>query len=122
VAIGPLLDAYLPAMPRCRPFHVRIVRVNNTISISSATGRQFFGGAFSDRSAGNAWGYSACRSSARIVAIAFSTTADEVQWLRFVRASAAVFHVICWRSCDVYHVDELGRRMAIVTLVMLASP
>ena len=129
VAIGPLsLDAYLPAMPSMADaFHVGIVRINNTISIylvAYGIG-QFFGGAFSDQIGRKRIGLIGLSIFVLAsLAIAFSTTAEEVQWLRFVQAIGGGFStVICMAIVrDVYHVDELGRRMAMVTLIMLASP
>jgi len=129
VAIGPLsLDAYLPAMPAMADaFHVGIVRINYTISVylvAYGIG-QFFGGAFSDQIGRKRIGLIGLSIfMLASLAIAFSTTAEEVQWLRFVQAIGGGFStVICMAIVrDVYHVDELGRRMAMVTLVMLASP
>jgi MFS transporter, DHA1 family, multidrug resistance protein len=129
VAIGPLsLDAYLPAMPAMADaFHVGIVRINNTISVylvGYGLG-QFFGGAFSDQIGRKRIGLIGLSIfTVASLAIGFATTVDQVQWLRFVQAIGGGFStVICMAIVrDVYHVDELGRRMAMVTLVMLASP
>jgi DHA1 family bicyclomycin/chloramphenicol resistance-like MFS transporter len=129
VAVGPLsLDAYLPAMPAMADaFHVGIVRINNTISVylvGYGLG-QFFGGAFSDQIGRKRIGLIGLTIfTLASLAIAFSTTVNEAQWLRFVQAIGGGFStVICMAIVrDVYHVEELGRRMAMVTLVMLASP
>jgi MFS transporter, DHA1 family, multidrug resistance protein len=129
VAIGPLsLDAYLPAMPAMADaFHVGIVRINNTISVylvGYGVG-QFFGGAFSDQIGRKRIGLIGLTIfMLSSLAIAFSTTVEQVQALRFVQAIGGGFStVICMAIVrDVYHVDELGRRMAMVTFVMLASP
>ena len=129
VAIGPLsLDAYLPAMPAMADaFHVGIVRINNTISIylvGYGLG-QFFGGAFSDQIGRKRIGLIGLTIfMLASLAIAFSTTVEQAQSLRFVQAIGGGFStVICMAIVrDVYHVDELGRRMAMVTLIMLASP
>jgi DHA1 family bicyclomycin/chloramphenicol resistance-like MFS transporter len=129
VAIGPLsLDAYLPAMPAMADaFHVGIVRINNTISIylvGYGLG-QFFGGAFSDQIGRKRIGLIGLAIfMLASLAIAFSTTVEQAQSLRFVQAIGGGFStVICMAIVrDVYHVDELGRRMAMVTLIMLASP
>jgi DHA1 family bicyclomycin/chloramphenicol resistance-like MFS transporter len=108
-------------------FHVGIVRINYTISVylvAYGIG-QFFGGAFSDQIGRKRIGLIGLSIfMLASLAIAFSTTAEEVQWLRFVQAIGGGFStVICMAIVrDVYHVDELGRRMAMVTLVMLASP
>lgn len=129
VAIGPLsLDAYLPAMPAmAETFGVGIVKLNNTISIylvGYGLG-QFFGGAFSDqigrkRIALIGLGIFAGAS----LLIALATTIGQVQWLRFLQAIGGGFStVICMAIVrDVYPVEQLGKRMAMVTLVMLASP
>jgi DHA1 family bicyclomycin/chloramphenicol resistance-like MFS transporter len=129
VAIGPLsLDAYLPAMPAMADaFHVGIVRINNTISVylvGYGLG-QFFGGAFSDQIGRKRIGLIGLSIfTLASLAIGFATTVEQVQWLRFVQAIGGGFStVICMAIVrDVYHVEELGRRMAMVTLVMLASP
>jgi len=129
VAIGPIsLDAYLPAMPAMADaFHVGIVRLNNTISIylvGYGFG-QFFGGAFSDQIGRKRIGLIGLAIFALAsLAIAFATSVEQAQALRFVQAIGGGFStVICMAIVrDVYPVEELGRRMAMVTLVMLASP
>lgn len=129
VAIGPLsLDAYLPAMPAmAESFGVGIVRLNNTISIyliGYGLG-QFFGGAFSDQVGRKRVGTIGLSVFALAsVAIAFAQTVGQMQLLRFVQAVGGGFStVICWAIVrDAYPVEELGRRMAMVTLIMLASP
>lgn len=129
VAIGPLsLDAYLPAMPAmAESFGVGIVKLNNTISIylvGYGLG-QFFGGAFSDqigRKRIALIGLVVFAGASLLIALA--TTIAQVQWLRFLQAIGGGFStVICMAIVrDVYPVEELGKRMAMVTLVMLASP
>ncbi len=129
VAIGPLsLDAYLPAMPAMADaFGVGIVQVNNTISVylvGYGFG-QFFGGAISDQIGRKRIGLSGLAIfAAASVLIGFATSIEQVQWLRFIQAIGGGFAtVICMALVrDVYPVDELGKRMAMVTLVMLASP
>ena len=129
VAIGPLsLDAYLPAMPAmAEAFGVGIVQLNNTISIylvGYGLG-QFFGGAFSDQIGRKRIGLIGLAIfTLASIAIAFAHTVDQVQWLRFVQAIGGGFStVICMAIVrDVYPVKEIGRRMAMVTLIMLASP
>jgi len=129
VAIGPIsLDAYLPAMPAMADaFHVGIVRLNNTISIylvGYGFG-QFFGGAISDQIGRKRIGLIGLAIFALAsLAIAFATSAEQAQALRFIQAIGGGFStVICMAIVrDVYPVEELGRRMAMVTLVMLASP
>lgn len=129
VAIGPLsLDAYLPAMPvMAEAFGVGIVKLNNTISVylvGYGIG-QFFGGAFSDQIGRKRIGLIGLGIfTLASISIAFATTVEQVQWLRFVQAIGGGFStVICMAIVrDVYPVEELGKRMAMVTLVMLASP
>jgi DHA1 family bicyclomycin/chloramphenicol resistance-like MFS transporter len=129
VAIGPLsLDAYLPAMPAmAESFGVNIVRINNTISIylvGYGLG-QFLGGAFSDQLGRKRIGTIGLSIFALAsVAIGFAHSVEQMQWLRFVQAIGGGFStVICMAIVrDVYPVEELGKRMAMVTLIMLASP
>jgi MFS transporter, DHA1 family, multidrug resistance protein len=129
VAIGPLsLDAYLPAMPAmAKALNVSIVRMNDTISmylVGFGIG-QFFGGAFSDQIGRKRVGMiGLVIFMLASIAIGVSTTVEQVQWFRFVQAIGGGFAtVICMAIVrDVYPVHELGKRMAMVTLVMLASP
>jgi DHA1 family bicyclomycin/chloramphenicol resistance-like MFS transporter len=129
VAVGPIsLDAYLPAMPAMADtFHAGIVRLNNTISIylvGYGFG-QFFGGAFSDQIGRKRIGLIGLAIFAlSALAIALATSVEQAQALRFIQAIGGGFStVICMAIVrDVYPVEELGRRMAMVTLVMLASP
>jgi DHA1 family bicyclomycin/chloramphenicol resistance-like MFS transporter len=129
VALGALsLDAYLPAMPAmAETFHVDMVAMNNTISlylVGYGFG-QFFGGAFSDQIGRKRVGLIGLSVFAvAAVAIGFAKNVLEVELLRFVQAIGGGFStVICWAIVrDVYPVDELGKRMAMVMLVMLASP
>jgi DHA1 family bicyclomycin/chloramphenicol resistance-like MFS transporter len=129
IAIGPLsLDAYLPAMPAmAEAFGVGIVRINDTISVylvGYGLG-VFFGGSFSDQVGRKRIGLIGLTTfTLASLAIGFATTVDQVQWLRFIQAIGGGFStVICMAIVrDVYPIEQLGRRMAMVTLVMLASP
>jgi DHA1 family bicyclomycin/chloramphenicol resistance-like MFS transporter len=129
IAIGPLsLDAYLPAMPAmAEAFGVNIVAVNNTISIylvGYGLG-QFFGGAFSDQIGRKRIGLIGLAIfTLASIAIGFAHSVEQVQWLRLIQAIGGGFStVICMAIVrDVYPVAEIGRRMATVTLIMLASP
>ena len=129
IAIGPLsLDAYLPAMPAmAETFGVPIVVLNNTISVYLVGYgiSQFFGGAFSDQIGRKRIGLIglAVFTSASIL-IALAQSIEQVQWLRFLQALGGGFStVICMAIVrDVYPISELGRRMAMMTLIMLASP
>ena len=129
IAIGPLsLDAYLPAMPAmAAAFDVPIVALQDTISIYLVGYgiSQLFGGAFSDQIGRKRIGLIGLSvfTTASIL-IAFATSIEQVQWLRFMQALGGGFStVICMAIVrDVYPVEELGRRMAMMTLIMLASP
>lgn len=129
VAIGPLsIDMYLPAMPAmAQALDVGIVRMNDTLSVylvGYGIG-QFFGGAFSDQIGRKPVGVLGLAVFVLAsMAIGVATTVEQVQWCRFVQAIGAGFGtVICMAIVrDVYPVQELGKRMAMVTLVMLASP
>ena len=129
VALGALsLDTYLPAMPvMAQAFGVNIVQLNNTISVylvGYGLG-QFFGGAFSDQIGRKRIGLIGLSIfTAACIAISFAHTVEQVEWLRFLQAIGGGFStVICMAIVrDVYPISELGRRMAMVMLVMLASP
>ena len=129
IAIGALsLDAYLPAMPAmAKSFGVGNVAMNNTISmylVGYGLG-QFFGGSFSDQIGRKRIGLIGLAIfAAASVAIGFATTVEQVQWLRLVQAIGGGFStVICMAIVrDVYPVEQIGRRMSMVLLTMLASP
>jgi DHA1 family bicyclomycin/chloramphenicol resistance-like MFS transporter len=129
IAIGPLsLDAYLPAMPAmAETFGVPIVALNNTISVYLVGYgiSQFLGGTFSDQIGRKRVGLIGL--AVFIIAsvlLAFAETIEQAQWLRFIQALGGGFStVICMAIVrDVYPIAELGRRMAMMTLIMLASP
>ncbi|HET7132133.1 MAG TPA: MFS transporter [Gammaproteobacteria bacterium] len=129
IAIGALsLDAYLPAMPAmAQSFGVDSVAMSHTISmylVGYGLG-QFFGGSFSDQIGRKRIGLIGLSIFAvAAVAIGFATTVEQVQWLRLVQAIGGGFStVICMAIVrDVYPVEEIGRRMSMVLLTMLASP
>ena len=128
-ALGPLsVDAYLPAFPEiARDFGVSIVSVQNTLSaflIGYALG-QFFGGSFSDQIGRKRIGYIGlgayiCAS----LAIAFAGNVHQMLVLRFFQAIGGGFStVICMASVrDVYPIEQLGRRFATVTMIVLCAP
>lgn len=129
VAIGPLsLDMYLPAMPAmAESFDVPIVSLNNTISIYLVGFglSQFLGGAFSDQIGRKRVGLTGL--AIFIVAslmFAFAKTIEQAQMLRFVQAFGGGFcTVICMAIVrDVYPLAELGKRMAMMSVIMLACP
>jgi DHA1 family bicyclomycin/chloramphenicol resistance-like MFS transporter len=129
IAIGPLsLDAYLPAMPAmAETFGVPIVALNNTISVYLVGYgiSQFLGGTFSDQIGRKRIGLIGLAIFITAsVAISFAQTIEQVQWLRFTQAFGGGFStVICMAIArDVFPLRELGRRMAMITLIMLASP
>lgn len=129
VALGPLsMDAYLPAIPlMAADFGVSIVSVNNTLSVflmGYAAG-QFFGGAFSDQIGRKRIGYLGLSVYvATTFAMAFVETVDQMLWLRFFQAIGGGFStVICMASVrDIYPLEELGRRFATVTMIVLVAP
>lgn len=129
IALGPLsLDAYLPAMPQMAlAFGVGTVELNNTIStylIGYGFG-QFFGGAFSDQIGRKRIGLIGLGVfAAATIAIMAAQTIGQVQWLRFVQAIGGGFStVICMAAVrDVYPVEQLGRKFATVTMIMLLAP
>ena len=129
VALGPLsMDAYLPAMPAmAAAFGVSIVSLNNTLSvflIGYAVG-QFFGGSFSDQVGRKRIGYAGLvLYIIASVGVAFARDVDQMLVLRFVQAIGGGFStVICMASVrDVYPIEELGRRFATITMIVLVAP
>jgi DHA1 family bicyclomycin/chloramphenicol resistance-like MFS transporter len=129
VALGPLsMDAYLPAIPAiAEAFGVSIVSVNNTLSvflIGYAVG-QFFGGAFSDQVGRKRIGYVGLSLYVLAAfAIAFSQSVEQMLVLRFLQAVGGGFStVICMATVrDVYPLEELGKRFATITMIVLVAP
>jgi DHA1 family bicyclomycin/chloramphenicol resistance-like MFS transporter len=129
VALGPLsMDAYLPAIPlMAADFGVGIVAVNNTLSVflvGYALG-QFFGGSFSDQVGRKRIGYLGLSVYiATTLAMAFVDTVEHMLALRFLQAIGGGFStVICMASVrDVYPIEELGKRFATVTMIVLVAP
>jgi len=122
------MDAYLPAIPlMAEDFGVSIVTVNNTLSvflIGYAIG-QFFGGAFSDQVGRKPIGYIGLSVYiATTFAMSFVNTVDQMNVLRLFQAIGGGFStVICMASVrDVYPVEELGRKFATVTMIVLVAP
>jgi len=128
-ALGPLsIDAYLPGIPAmASDFGVTVVSLQNTLNVflvGYAIG-QFFGGALSDQIGRKLVGYTGL--SVYLVsslAIAFTGTVGEMLALRFVQAIGGGFStVVCMATVrDVYPVEQLGRRFATVTMVLLIAP
>ena len=108
-------------------FGVSIVSLKNTLSvflIGYAVG-QFFGGSFSDQIGRKRVGYIGPRSlHRRERAIAFTQDVEQMLVLRFLQAIGGGFStVICMATVrDIYPVEELGRRFATVTMVVLVAP
>jgi DHA1 family bicyclomycin/chloramphenicol resistance-like MFS transporter len=129
VALGPLsIDSYLPAMPTMAlEFGVDLVRLNHTLSLfllGYGVG-QLLGGAFSDQIGRRRVGLVGLGLYVvTTLAIAAATTVEQVQWLRLVQALGAGFSTVIAMAAvrDVYPVEQLGRRFATMTLIMLVAP
>jgi MFS transporter, DHA1 family, multidrug resistance protein len=129
VALGPLsIDFYLPAFPTiAAAFGVTVFSVQNTLSaflIGYGCG-QFFGGSLSDQVGRKRVGYIGL--SVYVVAslaIAFAHSIEQMIVLRFLQAIGGGFStVICMATVrDIYPVEQLGRRFATVTMVVLIAP
>lgn len=128
-ALGPLsIDAYLPGIPAmARDFGVTVVSLQNTLNvflIGYALG-QFFGGAMSDQIGRKRVGYAGLAVYlVTSIAIAFAANVEQMLALRFLQAIGGGFStVICMATVrDVYPVEQLGRRFATVTMVLLIAP
>jgi MFS transporter, DHA1 family, multidrug resistance protein len=128
-ALGPLsIDAYLPGIPAmAKTFGVSVVALQNTLNVflvGYAIG-QFFGGALSDQIGRKRIGYSGLTVYVLTsIAIAFASSVDQMLALRFFQAIGGGFStVICMATVrDIYPVEQLGRRFATVTMVLLISP
>jgi MFS transporter, DHA1 family, multidrug resistance protein len=128
-ALGPLsIDLYLPAIPViAADFGTSVVSLQNTLNVflvGYAIG-QFFGGALSDQIGRKRVGYTGLAVYLMAsVAIAFTSTLPEMLTLRFFQAIGGGFStVICMATVrDVYPLDQLGRRFATVTMVLLVAP
>jgi DHA1 family bicyclomycin/chloramphenicol resistance-like MFS transporter len=128
-ALGPLsIDAYLPGIPAmAATFGVSVVSLQNTLNVflvGYAIG-QFFGGAMSDQIGRKRVGYSGLAVYlATSIAIAFAANVDQMLALRFLQAVGGGFStVICFATVrDIYPVEQLGRRFATVTMVLLIAP
>jgi len=128
-ALGPLsIDAYLPGIPAmASDFGVTVVSLQNTLNVflvGYAIG-QFFGGALSDQIGRKLVGYTGLSVYlVSSIAIAFTGTVGEMLALRFVQAIGGGFStVVCMATVrDVYPVEQLGRRFATVTMVLLIAP
>jgi len=128
-ALGPLsIDAYLPGIPAmAKDFGVSVVSLQNTLNVflvGYAIG-QFFGGALSDQVGRKRVGYTGLVVYLLAsIAIAFSASVQEMLALRFLQAIGGGFStVICMATVrDIYPVEQLGRRFATVTMVLLVAP
>src|SRR5688572_33049491 len=128
-ALGPLsIDAYLPGIPAmASAFGVSVVSLQNTLNVflvGYAIG-QFFGGALSDQIGRKRVGYSGLTVYVLTsIAIAFASSVEQMLTLRFFQAIGGGFStVICMATVrDIYPVEQLGRRFATVTMVLLIAP
>jgi DHA1 family bicyclomycin/chloramphenicol resistance-like MFS transporter len=129
VALGPLsIDFYLPAFPTiAQAFGVSVFSIQNTLSaflIGYGCG-QFFGGSLSDQVGRKRIGYIGLSIYAvASFALGFTHTVEQMIALRFVQAIGGGFStVICMATVrDIYPVEQLGRRFATVTMVVLIAP
>ena len=128
-ALGPLsIDAYLPGIPAiASDFGVSVVSLQNTLNvflIGYAIG-QFFGGALSDQIGRKRVGYVGLAVYVvTSIAIAFTVNVGQMLTLRFFQAIGGGFAtVVCMATVrDVYPIEQLGRRFATVTMVLLVAP
>ena len=128
-ALGPLsIDAYLPGIPAmASAFGVSVVSLQNTLNVflvGYAIG-QFFGGAVSDQIGRKRIGYGGLAVYVvTSIAIAFAANVEQMLTLRFFQAIGGGFStVICMATVrDIYPVEQLGRRFATVTMVLLVAP
>jgi DHA1 family bicyclomycin/chloramphenicol resistance-like MFS transporter len=128
-ALGPLsIDAYLPGIPAiARDFGVTVVSLQNTLNvflIGYAIG-QFFGGAMSDQIGRKRIGYVGLVVYVLTsMAIALAGSVEQMLTLRFFQAIGGGFAtVICMATVrDIYPIEQLGRRFATVTMVLLVAP
>jgi DHA1 family bicyclomycin/chloramphenicol resistance-like MFS transporter len=128
-ALGPLsIDAYLPGIPAmASDLGVTVVSLQNTLNvflIGYAIG-QFFGGALSDQIGRKRVGYAGLAVYiVTSIAIVFASSVNELLTLRFFQAIGGGFAtVICLATVrDIYPVEQLGRRFATVTMVLLVAP
>lgn len=129
VALGPLsMDAYLPAIPAMvEYFDSDIVSLNNTLAVflmGYAIG-QFFGGSISDQIGRKRIGYIGLSVYITTTfAMIFAMSVNELLALRFLQAIGGGFStVICMASVrDIYPIEQLGRRFATVTMIVLVAP
>ncbi len=129
VALGPLsIDAYMPVMPDMAAyFKVDMVAVNLTITayiFGGALG-QFFAGALSDHLGRRPLGLVGLLIfTAASLAVTFAIRIEQVWALRVLQAlGAGTASVICIAQVrDLYRPEEVARKIANVTLVMLVAP
>jgi DHA1 family bicyclomycin/chloramphenicol resistance-like MFS transporter len=129
VALGPLsIDFYLPAFPTiAEAFGVSVFSVQNTLSaflVGYGCG-QFLGGSLSDQIGRKRVGYIGLSTYVvASLAIPFTHTVEQMIVLRFLQAIGGGFStVICMATVrDIYPVEQLGRRFATVTMVVLIAP
>jgi DHA1 family bicyclomycin/chloramphenicol resistance-like MFS transporter len=128
-ALGPLsIDVYLPAIPSiAADFGASVVSLQNTLNVflvGYGIG-QFFGGALSDQIGRKRIGYTGLTVYfATSIAIAFTDSLPEMLTLRFFQAIGGGFStVVCMATVrDIYPLEQLGRRFATVTMVLLIAP
>ena len=129
IALAPLsMDAYMPALPDMATyFGVDIVAVNLTLTtyiLGNALG-QFFGGALSDHLGRRPVGLVGLLVfTAASLAIAAARDIEQVWVLRALQAlGGGGASVVCMAQVrDVYPPEQVPKKIANVTLVMLVAP
>ncbi|MEZ5499943.1 MAG: MFS transporter [Steroidobacteraceae bacterium] len=128
-AMGALtMDIYMPAIPTmAAELGVAIVKVNNTISsflIGYAIG-QFFGGLLSDQVGRKRIGLTGLGIYvAACLLVVAAPNIEAITWLRAIQALGVGFSSVACLALvrDIYDPAVLGRRLATVTVIMLAAP
>ena len=129
VALAPFaIDTYLPALPAMADaFNTDIVQLNYTVSsyLLGFGAGQLLGGPISDQLGRRPIGFLGLTIFIiGSVAIAFASSAEQVQWLRPAQAiGGGLVASICNAMVrDSYSPTEAAKRFPIVMLVMLAAP
>lgn len=122
------IDTYLPAVPQmAESYSTNVAAVNLTLSfflLGGAIG-QFFGGALSDQMGRKTVGlFGLFVFAGASIVIPMTGQIEQVYALRFIQAvGSGLCNVTAMAQArDVYPVDQLGKKMANIMLVMLVAP